>query len=770
MTDLRNRRLQQHIVRWALAFCALIPTASLAQWAGPERINAENISVMIDVNYANVPTEWGTGIIVARRQNTLYIATAKHVLNRGKIHDVQVSFRWNNHSLGNDFGTPVTARASLAAPLPPSPLDLAALKVELDETKAPSADDLLFAVLADPAEIKANLSVRPLGHANGKYWITCESPGRVNDASDDSIVFASDCADDGHSGGPVFDDYWHLVGMELKRGNDSASAAAMGTILATLKLWNIPVDLAAAKAPKRNQFLAASVGQRSACGITLTNDVFCWGSNRDGRLGMGRPDEGFNADIAFPIADPHSFTTVSVGATAACGVTTGKAIRCWGSNESGQLGDGTTQSSTRPVPVRSDLSFVSVSSGRIHSCGLTLDGTAYCWGGNGQGQLGIGTTSDALVPTRVSSPNHWLEVSAGPDTTCAITNTHETYCWGGNGDAVLNRSAAMPITIPTKVPLPFQLSHISVGGLAGMGYDRLYVTSLLCGITDEGKAYCWGSEFNETQFTKDDSRPSTFEDTSIVTTAPVALPVNGVSSISVGHEDLCAINATPKTLYCWGRDKFAAQQKFTIAAGELKAGRGIDLKVEPVSVATGSVTACVLASDRNLYCWGDDYDDKILGNGVKGVLETPTLSVVSSNCSTPGPAPVDHDVVIGSMLSFGGIHQVADAIHAIPSEQLQSEPFEKLFARMDLLRQRIQGRIRACQLSEDAPPVQNILSLRKLEEEMHSAWYDMAMILPTTPAKEAEQTTAKAKAQLEKLVQQYRIAAAAPALKEDVLP
>jgi hypothetical protein len=301
-----------------------------------------------------------------------------------------------------------------------------------------------------------------------------------------------------------------------------------------------------------------------------------------------------------------------------------------------------------------------------------------------------------------------------------------------------------------------------------MGYDRLYVSTLVCGITQDGKAYCWGSEFNETESTKDDSRPSTFSQTSTITTTPLALLAGErISSLSAGQQDLCAVTTTPKVLYCWGRDKVAGQKKFTIAGGELKAGKRINLNVDPVSVAMGSMTACVLGSDRSLYCWGEDYDDKILGNGAEDILDDPTLPVVSSHCPTPGSASVPYDIVLDSTLGYGALNPgLTDTIHGIGSEQAQSEPFEKLFARMGVLRRRIEGRLRACQLSVDSPSVQNINALRNLENEINLAWQSIWQISFMTPPDEAQQMKAKGKARIEALLQQYRVTAAAPSLKE----
>lgn len=88
-----------------------------------------------------------------------------------------------------------------------------------------------------------------------------------------------------------------------------------------------------------------------------------------------------------------------VGST--CGVTVQQEIWCWGDNSVGQLGNGTTTTSQTPVRVTSTEKFVSVAVGSGHACGMTIGGTVYCWGRNEVGQLGRGTVQPSLVPVAI---------------------------------------------------------------------------------------------------------------------------------------------------------------------------------------------------------------------------------------------------------------------------------------------------------------------------------------------------------------------------------
>jgi alpha-tubulin suppressor-like RCC1 family protein len=103
------------------------------------------------------------------------------------------------------------------------------------------------------------------------------------------------------------------------------------------------------------------------------------------------------------------FLSISVGSSVACGLTSDGTAHCWGDHLHGALGDGRMRDPKNPndrprmtpAPVLGDRTFQSVAAGWYRACGLTADGVAYCWGWNDYGQLGDGTTQDRAEPVVV---------------------------------------------------------------------------------------------------------------------------------------------------------------------------------------------------------------------------------------------------------------------------------------------------------------------------------------------------------------------------------
>ncbi|MES2177016.1 MAG: hypothetical protein V4550_04050 [Gemmatimonadota bacterium] len=151
-----------------------------------------------------------------------------------------------------------------------------------------------------------------------------------------------------------------------------------------------------------HQFVKVAAGLNLSCGLTVAGKAYCWGGNS----GYGTGDGSTTAhNVPTAVAGTLVFSSVTAGWETMCGLTTSAAAYCWGSNEDGVVGDGTTViTRLTPVAVAGSLTFSMLSVGERAACGLTTGGTAYCWGKNEFGGVGDGTTIMRSAPTAVLYP------------------------------------------------------------------------------------------------------------------------------------------------------------------------------------------------------------------------------------------------------------------------------------------------------------------------------------------------------------------------------
>jgi alpha-tubulin suppressor-like RCC1 family protein/predicted thioesterase len=293
-------------------------------------------------------------------------------------------------------------------------------------------------------------------------------------------------------------------------------------------------------------------------------------------------------------------------------LTTAGAVKCWGDNSRGQLGNGYSPSQTSPVEVIGLSSgVVAIALGDGHTCALTGGGAAKCWGRNLEGQLGNGTRADRTTPDDVVGlPSGVAAIAAGGTVTCALTAAGGAKCWGGNnygqvgnGTGGVYGNGADQLTPVDVVGLANGVAALAVGGAHA------------CALTTGGAVKCWG-------YNSYGQVGNGGNDTSQLTPANVVGLASGVAAIAAGAYHTCALTSGGG-VRCWGLN----------SSGQLGDGNpGAFKQLTPVDViglasgvaaiAAGAYHTCALTTGGAVKCWGSNYYRE-LGNGGTASQSTP---------------------------------------------------------------------------------------------------------------------------------------------------
>ena len=367
-------------------------------------------------------------------------------------------------------------------------------------------------------------------------------------------------------------------------------------------------------------FSTIAAGAGHTCGVASgTFAAWCWGYNGNGQLG---DNSTTNRPVPVAVYGGLAFSTISAGYEHMCGLTSAGAAYCWGSNGNGQLGDNSTTRRSVPTVVSGSLTFSSISAGSYHTCGVEADTfVAWCWGTNDYGQLGDGSTDAKSVPTLVDTNLTFSTMAAGEAHTCAIQQANvvpasvgrrsvsasAAYCWGYNELGQLGNATNADSLTPVQVAR--NLSYTVIG--AGGGHT--------CGIT-AAATYCWGYNSDGQLGDGTTSNLNTPILSSMVDDAPASSGSSSSAPEATAVPTRTAVpTATPVPLrYTWTRDVDPASITVTSNRGYSRTIARATL--DPVSGARSfkewvrnSVTFDVYGVDENgLLVWADPSDSAIV--------------------------------------------------------------------------------------------------------------------------------------------------------------
>ncbi len=320
-----------------------------------------------------------------------------------------------------------------------------------------------------------------------------------------------------------------------------------------------------------------AAGYDHSCGIDASGNAYCWGYNNYGQLGTGTTN-GSASPVA--VTGGHTFDRVDAGERFSCGVASDSTAYCWGLGSNGRLGNGTMANSLSPSTVVGGHKFVTVAPGNNHACGVASDSTAYCWGYNGWGQVGNGSTTDVSAPAAVLGGLDYVDVAAGYAHSCGVTASGDAYCWGRNNYGELGDGTAGTA----------DSSHTAVLVLGGQTFRQIDVGWYhSCGVTADRELYCWGNG----------SYIGTGGGSSSIP-VQVSIP-DPVEYVTAQQWASCAITSAG-TAYCWGSGSYGQGGDGTtwFHSTPVQVSSGAFLR----SISTGGYHTCAGTEAGEAYCWG----------------------------------------------------------------------------------------------------------------------------------------------------------------------
>lgn len=344
-------------------------------------------------------------------------------------------------------------------------------------------------------------------------------------------------------------------------------------------------------------------GSGHTCAVNKAGGVWCWGANAAGQLGTGN-----TTTSPWPLMVSGlqiGALKVAPGDSHTCALKNDGTVVCWGSNQYGQLGDGTTTNRLTPVAVSGLSGVTDLQSGGKYTCALTSGGLMKCWGYNASGQLGDGTVVSKSAPTTVPGLTGIASMSVGPNSACAMSGGY-AYCWGNNSSGQLGDGTTTQRISPTYA------ASINSLGLASVAM----ATSHACALTKTNLVRCWGFNGNGE--------------------LGIGSTTNSVSPVAPGGQP----SATYKSVYTMHAKTFAVKTDGTVLGwgfnwnGDLGVGNLTQMYTSPVAITAlgtnqvldfsgGYAHACALMTDNTVKCWGAG-SQGALGDGTTTSRTSPT--------------------------------------------------------------------------------------------------------------------------------------------------
>ena len=330
-----------------------------------------------------------------------------------------------------------------------------------------------------------------------------------------------------------------------------------------------------------------AMGGSHSAAIAVNGDLYVWGANADGQLGLGD-----SAPRSEPTKVPglSNVTAVSLGYEFSAALTANGDLYTWGLNGEGQLGLGDLTKRNTPTKVPGLSDVIAINMGENYSAAITANGDLYTWGMGNANQIGYGEYIPFQAsPKKVAGISNVTAVNLNYEHSAAITAGGDLYTWGLIGDGQLGHGEFATFGNETSVNSPKKVAGISNVTAVGLGS----VNS--AAVTANGDLYTWGQNSN--------GQLGHGNKTRLNTPTKVA-GISNVTAVSMGDHNYTMAITSNGDLYTWGESGYSGMLGHGTAYDSYNTPKKVESLSNVVAIHASGGHAAALTSDGKLYIWG----------------------------------------------------------------------------------------------------------------------------------------------------------------------
>lgn len=348
--------------------------------------------------------------------------------------------------------------------------------------------------------------------------------------------------------------------------------------------------------------LDLGLGQDHSCAVLSDGTVACWGDDDNGQLGDGAA--GLDSSLAAVVPGLASIVDVEAGEDTTCARGSLGELWCWGDNVDGQLGVGTMVDDPSPQPVVLPAAVDDVTLGDQFTCALLVNDQVWCWGEGSDFQVGSGDLVPVLSPIQVPGVPavDLVDIESGARGSCVTSSAGERWCWGYSGNGNLGLA---PLQQLEPVSASFS------GPLQELVLDAPEQEGVMCGVLQDGTVECTGDGTLVNATTS--GAHGYFDPTTHHLIVPTVLPaLADVQDLDMGVGFACA--ATSTNVVCWGDNSNRQLGQGGTSTTDIYTPVPVMGLVAVDELEVGALHACVRFSNA-VQCWGNnsDYQTGVVG-------------------------------------------------------------------------------------------------------------------------------------------------------------